>query len=222
MAIIDDRIKFINAGFDYPNPEAEVVIVGITPGKNQLENGYDSRSLKVSSKEESLNRKKMYAFKGLRKNIAKMLESVGVDKILNIESCETIWDKEFEKIDATSLIKEAAYEDINGRKVPFNDAEKIANSIRLSERFKNGFVLDCKQYSNAKLFVACGHKVYKCLSELKEKGIITVPVIAIAHPSNNNKIRVVHYQGEVEKSLIECKKDADEAKSVINDFSTSP
>lgn len=58
MAIIDDRMKFINAGFDYPNSEAEVVIVGITPGKNQLENGYESHDVIVASREESLERKR--------------------------------------------------------------------------------------------------------------------------------------------------------------------
>ena len=36
MRSIDDRIKFEPSGFDYVNSEAKVVIVGITPGNNQL------------------------------------------------------------------------------------------------------------------------------------------------------------------------------------------
>ena len=218
MAIIDDRIKFINAGFDYPNPEAEVVIVGITPGKNQLENGYESHDVIVASREESLERKKAYAFKGLRDNINKMLDSVDVNKLLGIDRCETIWNEDFGKVDFTSLIKEAAYEDKSGKIDPFNDAEMIAKSEKLNKRFNNGFVKDCKQYSKAKLFVACGHKVYNVLCDLKEKGVISVPIIAIAHPSNNNKIRVEYYLGKIENSLIECKNDAEEAKSIIHDF----
>jgi len=218
MAIIDDRIHFINAGFDYPNPDAEVVIVGITPGKNQLENGYESRDVIVTSQEESLERKKTYAFKGLRDNISLMLDSVGVKELLNIETCQSIWNEDFGKIDLTSLIKEAAFEDINGRKSPFNDADMIAKSDKLRKRLEKGFVKDCKQYSKAKLFVACGHKVYNVLCNLKEKGIISAPIIAIAHPSNNNKIRVEYYLGKIENSLIECKNDAEEAKSIIHDF----
>lgn len=216
MAIIDDRMKFINAGFDYPNPEAEVVIVGITPGKNQLENGYESHDVIVASREESLERKKAYAFKGLRDNINKMLDSVDVNKLLGIDRCETIWNEDFGKVDFTSLIKEAAYEDKSGKIDPFNDAEMIAKSEKLNKRFNNGFVKDCKQYSKAKLFVACGHKVYNVLCDLKEKGVISVPIIAIAHPSKNNNIRVQFYQGFEEKSLLECKNDAEEAKSIIN------
>lgn len=218
MTKIDERIKFINAGFDYPNPEALVVIVGITPGKNQLENGYQSRDIVVVSKKDSFERKKRYAFKGLRDNIDQMLDSIGINKILEIEKCHTIWDNDFEKVDLTSLIKEAAYEDIGGRKVPFNDAEMIDKSNRLRERFVNGFVKDCDIYSNVKMFVACGNKVYNVLCELKKKGIIKAQIIAIAHPSNNNKIRVLYYQGKEEKSLIECKNDAEEAKSVINNI----
>lgn len=209
-------MKFINAGFDYPNPEAEVVIVGITPGKNQLENGYESHDVIVASREESLERKKAYAFKGLRDNINKMLDSVDVNKLLGIDRCETIWNEDFGKVDFTSLIKEAAYEDKSGKIDPFNDAEMIAKSEKLNKRFNNGFVKDCKQYSKAKLFVACGHKVYNVLCDLKEKGVISVPIIAIAHPSKNNNIRVQFYQGFEEKSLLECKNDAEEAKSIIN------
>lgn len=218
MAKIDERIKFINAGFDHPNPEAEVVIVGITPGKNQLENGYESRDVISASKEESLERKKKYAFKGLRDNIDQMLDSIGVYRILNIEKCNTIWDKDFEKVDFTSLIKEAAYEYVGGRKEAFNDADKIAKSEKLRERFYNGFVKDCEQYFNAKMFIACGHKVYRILCDLKEKGIISVPVIAIAHPSNNNRIRVLFYQGKEEDSLIDCKNDAEEARFIIEEI----
>lgn len=59
MANIDDRIEFINAGFDYPNSDAIVVIVGITPGNNQLENGYENQDVKIISKEESFERKKV-------------------------------------------------------------------------------------------------------------------------------------------------------------------
>ncbi len=220
MAIIDTRIKFINAGFDYPNPEAEVVIVGITPGKNQLENGYKSRDVIVASREESLERKKTYAFKGLRENISGMLDSVDLNKLLGIDKCETIWNEDFGKVDFTSLIKEAAYEyeNKNGKINPFNDADKIVKSIKLSKRLEEGFVEDCKQYTKAKLFVACGHKVYNVLCGLRDKGIISVPVIAIAHPSKNNNIRVQFYQGNEEDSVRECQKDAEEAKTIINDL----
>lgn len=218
MAKIDERINFINAGFDYPNPDAVVVIVGITPGKNQLENGYKSSDVIPISREESLRRKKMYAFKGLRDNINHMLDSIGVKKLLNIETCNTIWDYDFKSIDFTSLIKEAAFEKKNGNLIPFNDAEMINKSEKLNTKFRNGFVKDCEQYTKVKLFVACGHKVYNVLCGLKEEGIISSPIIAIAHPSNNNKIRILSYQGKEEKSLIECKNDAEKAKSVIEDI----
>ena len=36
MANIDDKYVFEPTEFDYVNPKAEVVIVGITPGNSQL------------------------------------------------------------------------------------------------------------------------------------------------------------------------------------------
>lgn len=218
MANIDERIEFINAGFDYPNSDAIVVIVGITPGNNQLENGYENQDVKIISKEESFERKKKYAFKGLRKNIEQMLDYVGVNKVLNIEKCETIWNEDFAKVDFTSLIKEAAFEVKGESKIPFNDTDIIEKSVKLKEKYQNGFVNDCKLYSKVKLFVACGHKVYNVLCKLKSEGIITASIISIAHPSNNNTIRVLAYQGIEEKSLKECKDDAMEAKTVVNEL----
>ena len=49
MNKIDEKIVFEPTGFDYVNPEAEVVIVGITPGNSQLKDsreGLESQEIK--------------------------------------------------------------------------------------------------------------------------------------------------------------------------------
>lgn len=195
------------AGFDTPNPDAEVIIVGITPGPTQSN---ESRG------DDSKENKRLYAFKGLRKNIEKMLDYVGVNKLLGIESCHTIWNEDFNRIDLTSLIKDAAFvKDKEGEEEPFNKPQNILKEPKLSEEFKR-FVADCDNYKKAKLFVACGHGVYDVLMELKKMGHIKAPIIAIAHPSKNNAIRIKYYIGEEENFLKTLKKDSECAKSIIN------
>ena len=206
MANFDDKVILKQAWFHTPNIEAEVIVVGITPGKNQLKGDKDG--------DASLENKKKYAFHGLRNSIEGMLSYISVDKLLGLDSCHSIWYDDFYKFDFTSLIKDAAFVKSGSRISGFKEVERIEESIKLKQKFDE-FVEDCKNYHKAKLFVACGHKVYDVLMMLKEKGVIKVPVVAIAHPSKNNQIRVEYYQGKEEKTLTECKEDSEVAKSIV-------
>lgn len=122
MSNIDERIKTIKTGFEFVNPEAEVVIVDITPGNSQVKGEREGLS------PEEI--KRTYAFKGgIRRNIVKMLDYIGVNTMLGIK--------------------------------------------------------------------------------------ITAPVVAIAHPSGNNAMRVLYYMGHLDSSLVWCKERAKEAKDTI-------
>ena len=103
MANIDDKYVFEPTAFDYVNPKAKVVIVGITPGNSQLKGdreGLDLREIKRKN-----------AFAGsMRPNLVKMLDYIGVNRLLDIESCSSLWEEDFDKVDMTSLLKEATYE----------------------------------------------------------------------------------------------------------------
>lgn len=207
MSNQDEKIVLKPSGFDVPNLDAEVIIVGITPGPTQINEG---------RVESSLENKRLYAFKGMRKNIEMMLDYIGVNKLLGIESCHTIWDVDFNRIDLTSLIKDAAFEkNKDSNEKLFNDPKKIWGSPKLLEEFKK-FVTDCDNYKNAKLFVACGHRVYDVLIELKEEGHIEAPVVAIAHPGKNNMPRIKYYWGEEESSFATVKEDSQNAKFLID------
>ena len=160
--------------------------------------------------------KRTYAFKGgIRKNIVKMLDYIGVNTLLGIKSCASLWEEDFGRVELTSLLKDATYVVEKGGRTMFKDTEDIAKSKILTEKFETGFVKDCAQYTKAKLFVACGQGVYNELLKLKDRGIITEPVVAIAHPSGNNVMRVLYYMGQLDSSLIWCEEKAKEAKNTI-------
>lgn len=178
----DELITFEKTDFDYVNPEARVVIVGITPGKSQLEKSRENLSKKEI--------KRINAFAGnMRLNLIAMLDHVGINRLLGIESCKSLWEADFDKVEMTSLLKEATF--YKGKM--FKDTKLISKSPKLQEMLKNGFVKDCISYTKAKLFVALGPNVLDVLNDLKEGGVINVPIIAIPHPSGANAGRVAAF-----------------------------
>lgn len=212
MNRIDEKIVFEKTEFDYTNPEAQVVIVGITPGNSQLENSREGKSPREIKREN--------AFGGnMRPNLIKMLDYVGVNKVLGIESCQTLWEEDFDKVEMTSLLKEATYElNKNGGRDMFKNTKKIAKSQKLTQMLMDGFVEDCKHYTKARLFVALGPGVSEELNKLKKQGLISAPIIAMAHPSGANSGRISCFLGTKEPkdaSYQWCIDMAEKAKAVI-------
>ena len=178
----DDEIEFRKTGFEYVNPAARVVIVGITPGVSQLANDRSGKSSREIKREN--------AFAGrMRPNLIRMLDYVGVNRLLGIESCASLWGCDFDKVEMTSLLKEATFV----RDKMFNSPALIAKSAKLTAAFKEGFKRDCASYKNAILFVACGNAVGSVIAELKSEGIISAEVISIPHPSGANAGRIAAF-----------------------------
>lgn len=160
----DDKIIFEPTGFEYLNTKAKVVIVGITPGNSQLKGdreGLDLREIKRKN-----------AFAGsMRPNLINMLDYIGINRLLSIESCRSLWEEDFDKVDMTSLLKEATYElKKDGGKMMFKDVKKIVKSEKLTRMLEVGFLLDCSKYEDEVLYVACGPGVYNVLKKLQTEG----------------------------------------------------
>ena len=187
------------------NPKAEVVIVGITPGNSQLKG-----ERKELDKREI---KRINAFAGgMRPNLVNMLNFIGVNRLLGIDSCCTLWEEDFDKVDMTSLLVEATYElKKDGTKEMFRHANKIAKSEKLTRMLEEGFVKNCSRYENPVLYVACGLGVYDVLKSLLEERKIKGQVVAITHPSGANMKCIQCYLGKKEPSTQSLQKYVDKA-----------
>lgn len=197
--------------FDYVNHDAEVVIVGITPGNNQLMGSREGKSLKEIKREN--------AFGGnMRPNLIRMLDYVGVNRLLDIDSCCSLWEGDFDRVEMTSLLKDAVFELKNGEKAMFKDVRKIERSEILSDLLVRGFIADCSKYKKARLFVGLGPGVYDMLMLLKRKSYVKAPVIGMAHPSGANTGRIGCYLGLREpkdRSYVWCQEMAKVAKEIV-------
>ncbi len=155
----------------------------------------------------------------MRPNLIKMLDYVGVNSLLGIDSCSSLWEENFDRVEMTSLLKDATFELKKGKKEMFKDTKKIEKSEKLTNLFVRRFVADCSKYKNAKLFVALGPGVYDVLEQLKKKSCIKVPIIALAHPSGANSGRISCYLGTKEpkdKSYEWCVEKCSDAKSIVS------
>lgn len=213
MANLDERIVFEPTGFDYVNPKAEVVIVGITPGNSQLDGSRDGMSPREI--------KRKYAFAGsMRHWLVNMLDYIGINQLLNIGTCSSLWGDDFDKVEMTSLLKDATYEiKKDGSKEMFRHASKIEKSKKLTRMLEDGFVKNCGKYENSVLFVACGPGVYDVLKKLQNEKKIEGLVAGIAHPSGANLGRILCYMGQkepMEPSYNWCIEKAEEAKNLVS------
>src|SRR6056300_623597 len=86
----DGNIKIYYAPFDYINSKAKIMIVGITPGYQQM-----LQSFEVINDGKSLKEvKDLSSFKGsMRTTLIKYLDELKVNKKLKIKSCESLFNK---------------------------------------------------------------------------------------------------------------------------------
>ena len=97
-----DNIEIYYAPFDYINSKAKIMIVGITPGLQQMIQSFEAINNGRSLKEV----KDLSSFKGsMRTTLIKYLDALNINKKLKIKSCESLFNINSKYLHSTSLIK---------------------------------------------------------------------------------------------------------------------
>ena len=98
----EGNIEIYYAPFDYINPKAKIVIIGITPGLQQMIQSFQSIKDGKSLREV----KDLSSFKGsMRATLVKFLDELKVNKILKIQSCESLFNLNNKYLHSSSLVK---------------------------------------------------------------------------------------------------------------------
>ena len=98
----EDNIEIYYAPFDYINSKARIMIVGITPGLQQMLQSFEAVNEGRSLKEV----KDLSSFKGsMRTTLIKYLDALNINKKLRIKSCESLFNINSKYLHSTSLIK---------------------------------------------------------------------------------------------------------------------
>lgn len=177
---------------DYINSKAKIFIVGITPGfqqmniamvmaRKELEQGTDIEKIQYLCK-------KAGRFSGsIRKNIISMLDELGLNKKLNIESCMELFGERDYLLHTVSLIPYSVF--IKGKNYS-GHTPKLINSKILMKYVRENFVAELNSLDDTKniLIIPLGRAVEDVLLKLSEEGIVQKNQILFGfpHPSGAN------------------------------------
>ncbi|MCK8787250.1 hypothetical protein M0638_23020 [Roseomonas sp. NAR14] len=187
--------------FEHVNPRARLVIVGITPGMNQLEMAYAEaqRLLRLGASEAAILKsvKSIAAFGGdaMRPNLLRMLRHFGFAAILGIDAEADLWGTAAGLLHSTSVVPNATFK---GGKMFSGSFEEVLKVDALREQFEADFVGSLGSLGPEALYVALGKTPFDALLHCVELGAIGEHQLlgALAHPSRSGGSQVAVYLGE--------------------------
>lgn len=185
------------APFDHVNENARIVIVGITPGRQQAVNALRAArdTLRAGADEATAAAvaKQTASFSGpMRKNLVEMLDFFQLHRWLNIESCARLFDDRNDLAHFTSMLRYPVFHktrDYNGTPVALGHPF-------LKEQLRY-FLDEAKRLPDA-VFVPLGGKVTEVLRWCAANGSISDQRLldGLQHPSGANNERISYLLGK--------------------------
>ncbi len=204
-------VQVVYTPFEYVNPNARVVLVGITPGTTQLVNSVREarRMLKAGfSMDETLKAAKSAgAFSGpMRAPLVSMLNEIGLHKWLGLQDCAELFSTAAYLVHTTSTLRNAVF--VEGRM--YNKSPSIFRNQLLKNQLLEGFVQEAKSLPNA-VYIPLGAPTCETLNKLAEQGLIDPNRVldGLPHPSGSNNERIAYFLGRKKKAALSPKTNAD-------------
>ena len=213
-------IKVVYAPFDYINRSAKVVLLGITPGKQQAINALIEARQRIlaGAKIDTVAKaaKETASFSGqMRPNLILMLDSIGVARWLNIRSCESMFHADSNLVHFTSALRYPVY--VDGEN--YSGQPEMTKHPALQE-FLNRYLMEEVSALPDAVWIPLGPKPASALNWLASKGKIESAKIldGLPHPSGANAERIAYFLGRKPIRLLSAKTNAatlDDAKSLL-------
>ena len=195
--------------FDFVNLHARVVLVGITPGFTQVLNALSEaqKQLRSGATGETVLRcaKKTGAFSGgLRKNLIALLDAIGLQRKLEIDSCADLFESRGELVQTTSVLRHPIF--VSGQN--YNGAPEMVKHPFLRKLLVQYFGEEARQLPDA-IYIPLGPKVAKGLGFLAAEGILNPDRIlgGLPHPSGANAERIAYFLGKKKRESLSAATD---------------
>jgi len=183
----DGNIEIYYAPFDYINSKAKIVIVGITPGLQQMLQSYEVINQGKSLKEV----KDLSSFKGsMRTGLIKYLDELKINDILKIKSCESLFNKNSKYLHTTSLVKCPVFD--KGKN--YSGANILKKKILLDFIEKN-FLEELKTLKKS-IIIPLGNTVSSTIEYLNNKHNLKLRCFlkGFPHPSGANARKNIQFK----------------------------
>ena len=195
----DKNIEIYYAPFDYINTKAKIMIVGITPGLQQMLQSYE-----VINKGGSIKKvKDLSSFKGsMRTALIKYLDELKINKILKIKSSESLFDKDNKYLHTTSLVKYPVFD--KGKN--FSGAN-IQKKVMLMNFIEQNFLKELKQLKKT-IIIPLGNTVSSTIEYLDNKYSLNLSCFlkGFPHPSGANARKNIQFR-ENKSSMLKLLKN---------------
>ena len=182
-----DNIEIYYAPFDYINSKAKIMIVGITPGLQQMLQSFeavnDGKSLKKV--------KDLSSFKGsMRTTLIKYLDVLKINKKLRIKSCESLFNINSKYLHSTSLIKYPVLD--KGKN--YSGSSLLKKKILL-DFLETHFVKELKKLDKT-IIVPLGNTVSSTIDYLNDKFNLKLKYFlkGFPHPSGLNVRKDIQFK----------------------------
>ena len=203
----DGPIEVCYTPFEFINPGARVVLVGITPGRTQLLNALRECRTQLDNGAGELQAliaaKQTGAFSGaMRPNLVALLDCVGIQHWLRIKSCDELFGSKSHLVQTTSVLRNAVF--VNGEN--YNGTPSMIRHPLLQQQLMDGFGEDAQALPDA-IFIPLGDKVAEALFFLAERGYLSKDRIlaGMPHPSPANAERIKYFTGKKERAALSIK-----------------
>ncbi|GLS46938.1 uracil-DNA glycosylase family protein [Methylobacterium brachythecii] len=191
------RIDVAYAPFDHVNLNADVVIVGLTPGRQQMRNALVAarRSLLNGRTEaQAAEDAKVFAsFSGpMRSNLVAMLDSIGLNRTLDITTAGSLWAGDAYRVHFTSILRYPVFMDGTN----YTGAPSPTAIPLLRTQLMKWFADEMKALPNA-VFVPLGPVAGEAVDlvaaqvELDRRQVLS----GLPHPSGANAERIAFFLG---------------------------
>ena len=228
LLIWEDKLKKLTcyyAPFQHVNKKAKIIIVGITPGRTQMNRALNALKHSMDDTHD-INQTTDTAFKtvkrlaslsgSMRPRIIVMLNRLGYAKLLGIKCCSTLWTEDNHLVHFCSVLKYPVF--VTG--TDYCGQPKLFNTSKLVRLLFEEFVRDMRTINPKAVIVPLGEMVADVLTTLHQNGHIHQKlttfenkVVAPPHPSGANAESIAlllredyptltNYQNEMYKQYI--------------------
>lgn len=202
--------------FDYVNPSARLVLVGITPGftqwKNAMREAQRQLAAGTSLNAAHLAAKRTGAFSGaMRPNLIALLDHIGLHRWLGLASCDALFGAASHLVQTTSILRHPVF--VDGQN--YNGTPSMVRLPFLREQIEAHFAEEARTLDNA-VFVPLGPKVSEGLDWLAKRGVIPADRIlhGLPHPSGANAERIAYFLGRKDGDRLSAKTNAEKLDEV--------
>ncbi|MCR2822938.1 uracil-DNA glycosylase family protein [Lederbergia panacisoli] len=183
------KLEIYYAPFEYVNPIARILIVGITPGLHQMKKSYttviNARN-QIENDEEILRQvKNNSSFEGpMRKNLVQMLDELGLHEYLGLTSTMSFFNESSNIVQTTSIIPYPVF--YNGKNFNGSTPNILKNEI-LKKYVTEFFASEMRKLNNP-LIIPLGVNVSNALNYLSNNDLLDVKnfLSGFPHPSGGN------------------------------------